>query len=172
MFNVSIRKSTSLDAEAIASVHVHSWKKAYQQFIPEIVLNSLSIPERTQLWNELLNNGLTVLVLEIDNQIIGFASICTFRDGIEDNSKGEISAIYIHPNFWHQGFGKKLSLAALKTLKELGYTEALLWVLSDNHQARSFYEGMGFELLNDKSKLAEFYDGGALLKEVLYKKKL
>ncbi|MFO2653297.1 GNAT family N-acetyltransferase, partial [Legionella pneumophila serogroup 1] len=68
-------------------------------------------------------------------------SICTFRDGIEDNSKGEISAIYIHPNFWHQGFGKKLSLAALKTLKELGYTEALLWVLSDNHQARSFYEG-------------------------------
>ncbi|HAT1849683.1 TPA: GNAT family N-acetyltransferase, partial [Legionella pneumophila] len=29
----------------------------------------------------------------------------------------------------------------------------------------------GFEL-NDKSKLTEFYDGGALLKEVLYKKKL
>lgn len=27
MFNVSIRKATSLDAEAIASVHVHSWKK-------------------------------------------------------------------------------------------------------------------------------------------------
>ncbi|MFO9062283.1 hypothetical protein SC830_15965 [Legionella pneumophila serogroup 1] len=35
MFNVSIRKATPLDAEAIASVHVHSWKKAYQQFVPE-----------------------------------------------------------------------------------------------------------------------------------------
>ncbi len=168
MTNLIIRKATEFDAEAIALVHIRSWQKAYENYIPESILDGLSIPQRTQQWYELLKSGVTILVLEINNQIIGFASVCAFRDGFADNSQGEISAIYLHPDYWRKGLGAKLCAAALNELSKLGYKEVLLWVLEDNSQARRFYENLGFEL-EGKTKLEEFYDDGALLNEVLYK---
>jgi hypothetical protein len=71
-----IRTATEFDAEAIALVHIHSWQKAYEEYIPESILKNLSITERTKLWYELLKKGETILVLEINNQINGFVSIC------------------------------------------------------------------------------------------------
>ena len=107
----------------------------------------------------------------MNNQIIGFASICAFRDGNEDNLFGEISAIYLHPDYWRKGLGARLCLAALTELSNVGYKVVLLWVLADNTQARMFYQNLGFQE-SGKTKLEEFYDGGALLSEVLYKKQL
>lgn len=171
MNNFIIRKATELDAEAIALVHIQSWQKAYDLYIPESILNNLSVSECTQQWYELIKKGVTIFALEINNQLIGFASICAFRDAGKDDFQGEISAIYLLPDYWRKGFGAKLCEAALNELSKIGYKEALLWVLADNHQARIFYENLGF-FPEDKTKLEEFYDGGALLTEVLYKKKI
>lgn len=171
MSNINIRKATLFDAEAIAAVHIDSWKQAYQDFIPEEILNNLSLIERTRQWSELLNSGVVILAIEIDEQIIGFASLCTFRDEVENKSQGEISAIYLHPKYWHKGYGAQLCTVALKMLQAMGYAQALLWVLSDNLQARSFYERLGFQLTGT-TRLEEMYEGSALLSEVLYAKKL
>ena len=166
-----IRAAKEFDAEAIALVHIRAWQKAYEHYIPESILNGLSLPERTKQWHDLIQEGVTVLVLERNNNIFGFTSICKFRDRIKDNLSGEISAIYLHPDYWRKGFGTKLCLAALKNLSDMGYKKALLWVLADNLQARLFYQNLGFEA-TEETKLEEFYDGGALLTEVLYRKKL
>lgn len=171
MTNLIIRRATEYDAEAIALVHIRSWQKAYEQYIPESILNSLSVLERTQQWYELIKTGVIILVLELNNKIIGFVSICQFRDGLVDSFRGEISAIYLYPNYWRKGFGAKLCATALNELSNLGYKEALLWELADNSHACMFYETLGFHA-EGKTKLEEFYDGGALLSEVLYKKHL
>ena len=171
MIIIKIRVATEADAEAMALVHIRSWQKAYEQYIPDSILSTLSVPERTQQWCELIKTGVTVLVLEMNSQVIGFASICAFRDGGEGSLCGEISTMYLHPDYWRKGFGTKLCSAAMAELFNMGYKEVLLWVLADNNQARKFYENIGFQA-QAKTKLEEFYDGGSLLSEVLYKKRL
>jgi len=167
----SIRLATELDAKSIGLVHIRSWQKAYEHYIPESILNNLSHSERAQQWQSLIVQGTTVLVLETNNHIVGFVSICKFRDESKDNASGEISAIYLDPNYWRKGYGARLCIAALKELSKTGYKEVLLWVMADNTQARLFYEKLGFQSTS-KTKLEEFYNGGALLKEILYKKVL
>lgn len=166
-----IRTATLKDAEIIALIHLSSWQKMYKEFIPETILKSLSLQERTQQWRDLLKQEVKILVSEMDNQIVGFASICPFRDVLENGPIGEISAIYLHPDYWRKGLGTQLCLAALSELVSQGYKTVYLWVLADNNQARGFYEALGFEATGT-TKLEEFYEGGALLKEILYKKML
>ncbi|MCW8400128.1 GNAT family N-acetyltransferase [Legionella sp. PATHC038] len=164
-----IRTATLEDAEAIAQIHICSWQKMYRDFIPEIILQNLSLKERTQQWHDLIKQDVKVLVMEVNSQLIGFASICPFRDFRADNSMGEISAIYLHPDYWRIGLGTKLCMAAISELASQGYKKILLWVFEDNIQARKFYDALGFEATS-ATKLEEFYEGGALLKEVLYQK--
>ncbi|KTD40416.1 GNAT family N-acetyltransferase [Legionella parisiensis] len=165
----NIRTATLDDAEAIAQIHICSWQKMYRDFIPEVILQNLSLKDRTKQWYDLIELGVKVLIIEINNQIVGFASICPFRDFSEDSSMGEISAIYLHPDYWRMGLGTQLCLAAISELANQGYKKILLWVFEDNIQARKFYDALGFEATSS-TKLEEFYEGGALLKEILYQK--
>ncbi|AWN75043.1 GNAT family N-acetyltransferase [Legionella anisa] len=165
----NIRTATLDDAGAIAQIHICSWQKMYRDFIPEIILQNLSLEERTLQWRNLIEQEVKVLIMEINNQIVGFASICPFRDFSADRSMGEISAIYLHPDYWRMGLGTQLCMAAISALANQGYKKILLWVFEDNIQARKFYDALGFEATSS-TKLEEFYEGGALLKEVLYQK--
>ncbi|MBA2655802.1 MAG: GNAT family N-acetyltransferase [Tatlockia sp.] len=164
-----IRLATTNDAKAIAQVHICSWQKMYKEFIPESILKNLSVVERSEQWQSLIEKGARVLIIEVDKKIIGFASICALRDAGSDELSGEISAIYLHPNYWRKGLGSKLCRAAISELKNLGYKKIFLWVLEENFQARRFYEHLNFKL-KEATKLEEFYEGGALLTEVLYQK--
>lgn len=166
-----IRFAVFEDAEAIAINHIRSWQEMYKEFIPESILQNLSVQERTQQWQDLIKQGVKILVLEIDHKMVGFASICEFRDLKPDVLKGEISAIYLHPDYWRQGLGTQLCSIALSELSKLGFKSVYLWVLSDNSQARRFYESLGF-VVTDYTRIEEFYEGGALLEEILYKKTL
>lgn len=165
----SIRIAELKDSKAIALTHVRSWQKMYKEFIPRSILRNLSIRERTQQWHNLIKQGVEVLVIEVDEKIIGFASICAFRDHNIDGLSGEISAIYLHPDYWRVGLGTKLCLAAVNELKRLGYKKVFLWVLEANGHARQFYEALDFKATST-TKLEEFYEGGALLTEILYEK--
>ncbi|BCA95871.1 hypothetical protein TUM19329_22320 [Legionella antarctica] len=121
-----IRVATLKDAEAIAFIHLRSWQKMYQEFIPETILESLPPQERTQQWKNLLKQEAKILVTEIDHQIVGFASICPYRDAGENGFSGEISAIYLHPDYWRKGLGTILCLAAMSELVKLGYNKVYL----------------------------------------------
>lgn len=165
----TIRTATLHDAEAIALIHLRSWQEMYKEFIPESVLINLSLKERTHQWSDFIKQGVTVLVLELNNQMVGFVSVCLFRDASTDSTVGEISAIYIHPKYWRKGFGRQLCLAAITELKTQGYKTVVLWVLEGNAQARKFYEALGFDATSS-TKLEEFYESSALLTDILYQK--
>lgn len=168
---INIRFANPSDVEQIAACHVASWQKIYRGHIPDNVLDSLSIKDREQKWYELLNNNVKILVLVRDNKIIGFASLCPSRDKNTDPKKcGEISAIYLHPDFWHQGLGKKLCQAALSELEMSGFSEVIVWALKENEQARRFYIALEFTE-TDHTK-SEPYNEDIILNEVRYKRKL
>jgi GNAT superfamily N-acetyltransferase len=79
---------------------------------------------------------------------------------------GELYAIYLDPQCWGQGLGRKLLAHATRRLLSHGYSIAILWVLESNRRARRFYEIAGWTL-DGATKLENIPDG-IELREVSY----
>lgn len=168
---INIRIADEKDAHSIAIIHTASWQKIYRGHIPDSILDNLSVNEREKKWREFINNKVKILVIEKDYEIVGFASLCPSRDNDKDKyTCGEISAIYLNPDIWHQGLGTKLCHSALSELEDMGFKEVILWVLQENDRARNFYESLGFTTTGDTKAHEIIKD--VILNEVRYQKKL
>src|SRR5256886_16583046 len=138
-----IRAATTLDAPAIARVHVSSWRTTYKGLLPDDFLESLSESAYSERWNRVIADGSTrIYVVEDGGEVIGFASGGRERAG-EPGYEGELYAIYVLESAQRRGFGKELVRAVTGGLRELGLSDMIIWVLRDNQGARSFYEGLG-----------------------------
>jgi GNAT superfamily N-acetyltransferase len=82
---------------------------------------------------------------------------------------GELYAINVDPDHWGTGAGRALLLAAHAQLARLGYHEAVLWVLPDNHRARRSYETAGW-VADGAERSAEVQ--GVVVPEVRYRRRL
>lgn len=141
----NIRLAVEADANQIANVHILSWQTIYRGHMPDHVLNDLSLEKRTQEWLERLQAGVIAWVIELDNKIIGFASICPTRDADDDPKHvAEISAIYLLPEFWRKGLGQQLCQVVFDNVSNKHFKEITIWVLEGNNQARHFYKTVGF----------------------------
>jgi GNAT superfamily N-acetyltransferase len=103
-----LRLATIEDAERIATIHVRTWRVAYEGIVPLQYLASLSIQERANLWRRVVaeQHG-TVLLAVAPLGEVGFISFGPSRDK-NVKEKAEIYAIYVLPEFWHQGIGGEL----------------------------------------------------------------
>ena len=143
---VIVRRAAAGDAAGIAAVHVASWQAAYRGLMPREVLDSLSVPARTERWAANLADtdaGVTTLVAELDGEVIGFASVGPSRDEGAEGT-GELWALYLHPRHWDAGHGRVLHAHAVSALVASGVVDATLWVLTTNRRARRFYERHGW----------------------------
>lgn len=130
------------DFHAIADIYVQSWQKGYKGIVPQDYLDSLS-PFH---WENLLKNGpLQSLVAVEKDCYVATASVSKNRDE-KMEGWGEIVSFYVLPDHWKKGIGSELMTAVKKTLLVTGFPRMYLWVLKDNHRARSFYEKNGFTL--------------------------
>lgn len=101
-----------------------------------------------------------VVVAEIDNQIIGYASLRFV------GSEGDINTIAIQEVFQQKGFGKQLLQHLLTVAKEKGVREIFLEVRVDNQLAIELYRKTGFE----KIDLRRNYYGSGIDGSVMRKK--
>ena len=74
-------------------------------------------------------NSDLVVLLDDDDVVVGFASVCASRDRDAATSTGEVPAIYARQRVWGRGWGRALMDAAISRLREAGYADATLWVL-------------------------------------------
>jgi GNAT superfamily N-acetyltransferase len=156
-----IRNGTPADAEAVAGVHVRTWQAAYADVFPAERLSELSVERRAGQWRDR-----PPLVAERDGVVVGFVSVGASRD---DDGCGELFAIYVDPDHWGTGVGRELVEAGEERLRELGHTEAILWVLDDNPRARRFYERAGW-YHDGATRPIEIF--GIEVPEVRYRRKL
>ncbi len=105
-----------------------------------------------------------------DATIAGFASYGPERsDSDRLVARGEVYAFYLHPSAWGSGAAGPLMGAAEDRLREMGFSDAVLWVFRDNPRARHFYEKAGWTSSGEMS----FFDlAGAQLAEVRYDRRL
>jgi GNAT superfamily N-acetyltransferase len=142
-----IRTATPEDAERVAGTHVASWRAGYAGMLPDALLASLSVEERTASWVNHLDTrarGKTLIATSDDDTLHGFASVGPSRDDDATSATGELWALYTHPDAWGRGVGAALVVSAGGELRALGFSRATLWVLTVNYRARRFYESHGW----------------------------
>ena len=166
---MKIRTATADDARAIADVQVASWRAAYRDILPATMLANLSVDEREPIWRKVSAIDTSILlVAESESGIVGFACANPARDNdVDRETVGEISAIYLLETAWGTGVGRALYDAAWDRLRSRGFTRLIVWVLEENHQARSFYERMGMR--RDIAPTQKFIvDGGMSFPVIRY----
>lgn len=161
-----IREARTEDAGCIGEIQVSSWQSAYRGLIPAEFLAALEAGRQAEKWRRILLEPETrVLVACEGERVVGFCSTIPSRDHDAGDSL-EISALYLDPDCWRRGHGRRLCAAALCLARTRGCGSVTLWVLEDNLRARKFYESSGFHA--DGAVKSEVR-AGFLLKEVRYR---
>jgi ribosomal protein S18 acetylase RimI-like enzyme len=166
-----VRRATVEDSGAIAEIHVRSWQAAYRGIVPPEFLDSLSVEQRQRVWRQKLEGGTSVtLVLEEQDEVLGWVSAGPSRDSDALSSTSELAAIYVAPEHWRRGVGQRLWSDAEGELRRAGFLEITLWVLKENAGALRFYGANGFVVDPGIEKTVEL--GGAVLIEIRLRKQL
>lgn len=121
---VTIRRASREEADAIAAVHEASARVAYSHiFAPE---QPFPTEETRRRWRSF---GGEIVVASDAGRVVGFAAF----------DATELHALYVLPERWGSGLGRRL-LAAAEAISP----PQVLWVLRDNARARRFYERAGW----------------------------
>ncbi|WAC20338.1 GNAT family N-acetyltransferase [Luteolibacter sp. SL250] len=162
---IQIRDAVPADAPAIADIHVRCWQAAYAGILPGDHLAALSIGKHTAFWEgELAGSGSITLVSVREGSITGWISGGGSRD--DDGAKtSEIHAIYVSPDCWGGGSGKKL-MEAMERHFPSG-SPITLWVLEQNQRGIGFYQRLGFTAEGMTKRIRI---GGAELAEIRLRK--
>lgn len=137
-----IRHAQLGHADWIGAIQVRAWQAAYRGVMPEAYLDELDVDDRAAYWRRqvlALLPGQRLKVIVDDGVVVGFAAGGPEHDG-QDAGIGELYAINLDPRVWGRGLGRALLRDMTAELAELGYREAVLWVVPQNDRARRFYE--------------------------------
>lgn len=139
--DVRVRRARMMDAQSLSDVHGRSWLSAYRGIIPHAQLKSLIDRRTAAWWRGAIRSRDTVMVLEVAGEVVGYATCGPSRTN--RRFEGEIYELYVDPNYQGLGFGEYLFEGCRAVLDERCHRGLIVWVLSDNHPARRFYEARG-----------------------------
>lgn len=137
-----IRKAKKEDAYSLAVVHVASWRTTYKDIIDESYLSAMSVDEKINQWQLILQDGDIFVVENSNEQIVGFGGVGPERTGTMTGYDAEVYTIYLLNSYQGSGLGKKILQVMTAFLLDAGYQSLIIWVLADN-PAVGFYEAMG-----------------------------
>lgn len=145
---VAIRRADRHDAQAIAAVHVETWRTACPRLLPEAVLAGFSVEAERVEWERRLCGGpAETWVGLIEGLIVGWAMLGPPRDDdLEPTLVQELYGLYLLPRFWGRGIGWTLCQTAEDRMRQRGAQTVVLWVHAQNQRARRFYERRAYRL--------------------------
>ncbi len=144
--DLAFRDAAPADAEAIAELHVESWRSAYRGILPDAYLDSDVETERRTHWEQTLlklQARDAILLAERGAELIGFISVYW---GKEPGFDAYLDNLHVRPGIRGGGLGRKLLVAALERLIASGARNLCLWVFDDNEGAVRLYQRLGGNL--------------------------
>jgi ribosomal protein S18 acetylase RimI-like enzyme len=103
---IIIRRASADDADAIARVHVDTWRSAYAGIIADRTLAGMSYNASARRQLDLLGDSARFAFVAADSEfgIAGFSMGGPSRDPVAD-CDGELYGLYVHPD--HPGPGNR-----------------------------------------------------------------
>ncbi|WP_276298946.1 GNAT family N-acetyltransferase [Halorussus lipolyticus] len=162
---MEMREATADDISTIKSLAHESWTKAYADAVPESVIeDAVSEWYAEETMTRIIGDDEQVCLVATDDDsgdIVGFVHGAT-----DDEGKGDILRLYVHPDRWNEGIGSGLLDAIEEDLTNRGAESMQAMVLADNEMGNAFYEDHGFE----KTDEAETQLDGTTRTENVYAK--
>jgi L-amino acid N-acyltransferase YncA len=140
--SIEVRHAEPKDAPAIASVHRTSWLHAYGGLIPHKALVTMLERRREDWWRRAARGHASLLVLQIGEKIVGYATIGVNRTPALKQD-GEIYEIYLLPEYQGTGLGSYMFRECRNALRGLGLFELVAWCLEDSEAASTFFRATG-----------------------------
>jgi ribosomal protein S18 acetylase RimI-like enzyme len=149
---IDYRYATADDAKAIAHLHARSWQQHYAGIWSEEYLKGPVVTDRLEVWQRRFDapaDNQQIIIAESDHTLVGFT--CIFIN--DDDQYGTLlDNLHVSSAFHGKGIGRQLMAVAAKLANEQSQSSSLyLWVLEDNHAARSFYERLQGEKVETTS---------------------
>jgi GNAT superfamily N-acetyltransferase len=154
MNTLIFRRATGSDAEAIAALHTESWRDAYRTIMPDWYLDGPITKERANLWQSRLStpdaDRQYVLLAESRGKLVGF--VCVLLD--EEPQWGAcLDNLHVLPGLRGNGIGRRLLAGATQWVMSTEPGLPIhLWVFEANSAAMRFYDALGGEIVDYKSK--------------------
>lgn len=164
------RLASEHDAEAIAALHIESWRATYRGLLPDEFLQSSTNAERSAEWRQTLRASpqLHVLLREVVGEgLVAFCAMAPSRDDDATASTWEIWNLHSAPDAHGLGYGTELFDAASRLASSHGTSALTLWVVVENEHARRFYERRG--MVADGARKTHALAPNAELREMRYR---
>jgi GNAT superfamily N-acetyltransferase len=141
-----IRRARPDDADTLLRIQREAAVEAFAHVFPQDVYPFPADEVRANWVRALADPEIELYVAETeDGEPVGSVSV----------GHGYLRTLYVVPAHQGRGLGAALHDHALDRLRALGATEAKLWTLEENHDARRFYERRGWTL-NGETRVVEF----------------
>ncbi len=153
MNDIVIRKLIASDIEPITRVMnyfiVNSFAAYGEKEVPTEYLKKFFKPARV------------ALVVEVENQVVGFAAVNPYKE-LENFNHTGVLTYFILPQYTRQGLGTRLFSLLLAEAKSLGITNLVANISAKNEQSLQFHQKHGFTqcglFKNMGKKYGEFFD--------------
>jgi GrpB-like predicted nucleotidyltransferase (UPF0157 family)/GNAT superfamily N-acetyltransferase len=166
---ITVRLAGPEDAAAIAHVHVAGWQH-YRGLMPDSYLDALDPAVHARRWEARLTApeqgeaAFTYVADDPPGRVIGFVHGSREEES-DEPALGEVRAIYVLAERRGDGAGRRLTTATVSRLAQIGCRALVIWVLTENHSARRFYEALGGRAAHERVREI----GGAELPETGYR---
>lgn len=144
MPEIAVRVATAHDAEAIAALHVSSWRDHYRGAYSDDFLDGEALDDRRATWSGRLaepDPSRFTFVAEIDAALAGF--VYTILD--EDASLGAVvQNLHVATPLQRNGIGSRLLSEVARAVADRRSDSGLhVWARERNESAAAFYAALG-----------------------------
>lgn len=160
------RDVTASDIPEIRRVSSEAVNTAYY-FLPEKEREA-TIRERfsdDRLETALANDDVILIAAIADKELVGYAHVEAVNR-VDAVGEAALRGIYVTPSRWREGIGTILLDATEKAIRERGFTQLSIGVLTDNERGRRFFESNGFERVEER--VEDLFTGGTAYQQVYY----
>jgi ribosomal protein S18 acetylase RimI-like enzyme len=145
--NFLVREAVAEDWQAIANLHLQSWRSAYREILSDEYLDGEAADERPRTWRERIGSGVPpfrgTFVAERDGQLVGFVNV-ELQAEYAGKWGPRVENLHSHPECKGQGIGRRLLMRGAQWVEEKLPGSAIhLYVFEKNAAARAFYRHMG-----------------------------
>ena len=144
---LQIRLAEHEDAQAIQEIYNNEVRNSTATF--DLVERTI---EEQKEWLRKRSGAFSVLVAELDKEVVGFASLSPYKERAAYRTTVEDS-VYVEKNFRNQGIARKLLSHLLEVAESSGFHAVIARIGGGNESSISLHKKFGFTIVGTEKEI-------------------